>query len=188
MAAPPGEVTSLRHYSLPTAAVRNKQNNEGIGGGGGGGGNDGDDDDEDDPHAFDNPPIVPTPPPDGAMIQKGQSSTIEDLSALSTTSVIGGAGGSKTSSGRVTKARPPRPLSPPTSPGAVSAALLSDGRQVQGEFGAGQVWEPAAWVREWSDAGIKRQRDPPPRQYHASCAVSRRHLLMSGGEIAGALA
>lgn len=64
---------------------------------------------------------------------------------------------------------------------------LEEGRVVGGEFGAGATWEPAAWVRSWVKAGIRRVHDPPPRQYHACCAVSKRHMLMFGGELSGAV-
>jgi hypothetical protein len=62
---------------------------------------------------------------------------------------------------------------------------LEAGRVQGGDFGAGATWEPAAWLRAWAAAGIRRLHDPPPRQYHACCAVSKRHMLLCGGELSG---
>jgi hypothetical protein len=56
-----------------------------------------------------------------------------------------------------------------------------------GEFEKGGVWEPASWVRPWAKAGIRRLVDPPRRQYHAAVAVSKRHLVVCGGELGGPL-
>ena len=66
------------------------------------------------------------------------------------------------------------------------SGLTLDGRPVGGPFGAGSRWEPAGWLRPWIKAGIRRVRDPPPRQYHAATHVSRRHLMVTGGELGGA--
>jgi hypothetical protein len=68
-----------------------------------------------------------------------------------------------------------------------SVRRVGAGGDDPGDWSASGPHEPAGWVQPWASAGIIRRRDPPPRQYHAAASVSRQHLLVTGGEVAGPL-